>query len=90
MCTKMFISTIRNPKTIPPKIRIAADTLRVVSKSNAIRNACLEVTRRLIAKMGEGSRHTATITSLMLFSRIVLARVVYIGLFLYKQDIFLL
>jgi hypothetical protein len=88
--TKMFLSTIRNPKTIQPRVRIAADPSKVTTKSNAIRNTCLEATIRLITKldaMGEGERHVATIRSLMLFSYMVPARIICIGLFPYEQDI---
>jgi hypothetical protein len=86
----MFISTVRNPKTTPARTRVAADTSKVTTKSNAVRSACLDATTRLISKLdtiGEGERYAATIRSLMLFSYMVPVRVICIGLFPYEQDI---
>ena len=87
---QMFISTVRNPKTTPARPRVAADTSKVTTKSNAVRSACLDATTRLISKLdtiGEGERYAAAVRSLMLFSYMVPAKVICIGLFPYEQDI---
>ena len=86
----MFTSTSRNVKSIPPRPRVAADLSKETTRSNAIRSECLSATMRLIAKldtMGNGQRHAAAVRSLMLFSYMVPAKVICVGLFPYEQDI---
>ena len=89
---KIFISITRNLKIILPRARVAANTLKIAIRFNAIRNAYLKATIRLIIKLniiGEGGKYIAIIRSLILFSYIVPIRVIYISLFLYKQNILL-